>query len=55
MSLSVTPSGTTPIYLYTAPADMRKGFVTLTGLIESTPATPGVRIADDGLFVFINQ
>ena len=30
MSLSVTHSGTAPIYLYTAPADMRKGFAGLT-------------------------
>ena len=52
MSLSVTPSGRTAIYLYTRPADMRKGFVGLRGLIESAS---DLNVTDGGLFVFVNR
>ena len=50
--LSVTPAATTPIYLYTAPTDMRKGFAGLSGLVESAS---DLRVTDGGLFVFINR
>ena len=55
MSLSVTPTGRTPIYLYTAPADMRKGFVGLRGLIESAPGGSDLDVLAGGLFVFVNR
>ena len=55
MSLSVTPSGTTPIYLYTAPADMRKSLAGLKGLAASTPATPGLSVTNGGLFVLVHR
>lgn len=50
--LSVTPSANTPIYFYTAPTDMRKGFAGLTGLVESAS---DLRVTDGGLFVFVNR
>ena len=50
--LSVTPAATTPIYLYTAPTDMRKGFAGLSGLVESAS---DLRVTGGGLFVFINR
>lgn len=52
MSLPVTPSASTPIYLYTEPADMRKGFVGLCGLVESASELP---VTGGGLFVFVNR
>ena len=55
MSLSVTPTGRTPIYLYTAPADMRKRFVGLRGLIESAPGGSDLDVLAGGLFVFVNR
>ena len=50
--LSVSPAATTPIYLYTAPTDMRKGFVGLCGLVE---AASDLKVTHGGLFVFVNR
>lgn len=49
-----------PIYLYSAPTDMRKGFNGLCGLIETAVgAGPGearpLRVTDGALFVFVNR
>lgn len=52
MSLPVTPSAATPIYLYTLPADMRKGFAGLCGLVESVS---DLTVTGGGLFVFVNR
>lgn len=52
MRLSEPPSHT-PIYLFTAPTDMRKSFDGLCGLVARH--LPSVRLADGALFVFLNR
>lgn len=49
----LTFNDTTPIYLFTAPTDMRKSFDGLCGLIETFGQA--VSVTDGGLFVFINR
>ncbi len=50
--LCVTPGSSTPIYFYTGPTDMRKGFVGLCGLVESAS---DLSVIGGGLFVFVNR
>jgi transposase len=46
-------SDATPIYLFTAPTDMRKSFDGLSGLIEQHLGASSV--TDGSLFVFVNR
>ena len=48
--LSLPP--TVPIFLYTEPTDMRKGFDGLSGIVRSELATDPL---DDSLFLFIHR
>ena len=47
-------SATTPVYLYTQPADMRKSFDGLSGLVASAAHGDGELLCG-GLFVFHNK
>ncbi|MGF1632400.1 MAG: IS66 family insertion sequence element accessory protein TnpB [Phycisphaerae bacterium] len=51
-ALGVTPSAATPIYFYTTPTDMRKGFDGLCGLVEQAS---DLSVTGGGLFVFVNR
>ena len=44
----------TPVYLYTQPADMRKSFDGLSGLVASA-AGDNRELVNGGLFVFHNE